>query len=120
MMAGTTIETCFRENKRAWDKCCVCSKKIKMVDYIHNGIMITKNSTLFHCFPTRIQWVSRFVQNSANTSCVPRSKNVRVASRGQFKGITVVYQAAEEKSNACSVESGPGCLDSMSVCGTAH
>jgi hypothetical protein len=48
----------------------------------------------------------------------PRLLRVRVlvASRGQFSGITAVYQAAEEKSNGCSVESGPGCLGSMSVC----
>jgi hypothetical protein len=34
--------------------------------------------------------------------------------------ITFVQQAAEEKSNICDVESGPGCLGSMSVCGTVH
>jgi hypothetical protein len=38
-----------------------------------------------------------------------------VASRGQFSGITLVYHAAEEKSNGSSVESCPEHLGSMSV-----
>jgi hypothetical protein len=45
---------------------------------------------------------------------------VSVASRGQFSGITVVWQAAEEKPNGSSVESGPGYLCSMSVCGAVQ
>jgi hypothetical protein len=42
-----------------------------------------------------------------------------VASRGQFSGITVVYQAAD-KPNSITVESGPGFLGSMFVFGAAQ
>jgi hypothetical protein len=44
---------------------------------------------------------------------------VLVASGGQFSGITLVCQAAKGKPNGCCVESGPGCLGLMSVCGAA-
>jgi len=45
---------------------------------------------------------------------------VLAASRGHFSVVTVVYQAAENKTNGCSVESGPGYLGSMSVCCAAQ
>ena len=40
---------------------------------------------------------------------------VLVESRDQFAGMTFVYQAAEDKPNDSSVESGPGYLGSTSV-----
>jgi hypothetical protein len=51
-------------------------------------------------------------------SCV--SRGLLVASRGQFSGITVAYQAAEENPKGFSVERGPGYLGSMSACGAAQ
>jgi hypothetical protein len=45
---------------------------------------------------------------------------VLLASRGQLSDITIVYQAIEDKPNGFSVESGPGYLVSMSVCGAAQ
>lgn len=43
-----------------------------------------------------------------------------VASCGQFSGIKVVHQTAEEHSNTCSTESAPGYISSKSVCGATQ
>jgi len=52
----------------------------------------------------------------------PTLLRVRVLDepRDQFAGMIFVYQAAEEKTNDPSVESGPGYLGSMSVCGVVQ
>ena len=43
-----------------------------------------------------------------------------VGFRGQFSGITVLYQAAGNEPNGNTVESGPEYLGSMSVWGAEH
>ena len=48
------------------------------------------------------------------------SRGLLVASLGHFSGMAGVYQAAVDKPNGSSVESGPGYLGSMSVCGVAQ
>jgi hypothetical protein len=48
------------------------------------------------------------------------SVRVLVAFRGQFSGITVLCQAAEDKPKGNTAESGPGYLGSMSVWGAEH
>ena len=57
---------------------------------------------MFYRIPYRVYF--------SDTICALRPKLLRVrvlvASRGQFSGITFVYQAAENKPNGSSVESG--------------